>query len=172
MPTWLGDEVRAQKEPVQEKLTSYDQTSHPETWRKPRPTKPLRVSRLSSTFLGMAISGAQDRVKPDRASPVPRSGVAMIVVPQLAVRDKEKPETDCASHCISPNCYYKHYPNTLALVGRSLTIDQGPGSVLFRHAGITAFAGKRSHRLATGLIATGQTATSPIATGRKSGRIM
>ena len=24
---------------------------------------------------------------------------------------------------ISSNCYYKHYPNTLELVGRSLTID-------------------------------------------------
>jgi hypothetical protein len=42
--------------------------------------------------------------------------------------------------------------NTLALVGRSLTIDQGPGSaqrLKFRHAGITASARKRGYRLAT-----------------------
>jgi hypothetical protein len=30
---------------------------------------------------------------------------------------------------ISSNCCYKHYPNTLALVGRSLTVDQGPGAM-------------------------------------------
>jgi hypothetical protein len=43
------------------------------------------------------------------------------------------------------------------LLHSSLTIDQGPGSAqlfLFRHAGITAFAGKRRHRLATGPTAT------------------
>jgi len=28
---------------------------------------------------------------------------------------------------VSSNCYYMHYPNTLALVGRSPTIDQRPG---------------------------------------------
>ena len=51
---------------------------------------------------------------------------------------------------ISSSCYYKHYPNTLALVGRSLTFGQGPGSAqrfLFRHAGILVTAtAKSSHR--------------------------
>ena len=39
---------------------------------------------------------------------------------------------------VSSDCYYKHDPNTLALVERSLTIKQGSGSAmrsLFHHGG-------------------------------------
>src|SRR2546421_1639311 len=65
---------------------------------------------------------------------------------------------------ISSNWCYKHYPNTLALVGRSLTnvtIDQGPGSAFVVSARREKMPPQESEGIAEpqGLTATGSAAT-------------